>query len=121
MCQRKEAKGKPNSTAVKTDVTNNDIIVGNLLWKISAAFSLFLHWSGTIVCEVTDSKQLSADLEKEARILLCTLKNCWTRLRIGTKIAQISANTVLCNHISSLQSSSCPFRISRFAMSIIMA
>ena len=115
---RKEAKGNPNSTAVKTDA---DIIVGSLLWKISAACSLFLRWSGTIVCEVTGSKQLSAELEKEARILLCTLRNCWTRLRIGTKIAQISANTVLCNHISSLQSSSCPFWISCFAMNIIMA
>ena len=50
--EREEAEGNPNGVvyvvAVKTDV---DIIVSNLLRTISAACSLFLHWSGTIVCE----------------------------------------------------------------------
>ena len=50
--EREEAEGNPNyvvyAVAVKTDV---DIIVGNLLRKISAACYLFLRWSGTIVCE----------------------------------------------------------------------
>ena len=52
--EREEAEGNPNGViyaiAVITDV---EIIVGNLLWQISAACSLFLCWSGTIVCEVT--------------------------------------------------------------------
>ena len=42
--EREEAKGNPNGIvyviAVKTDV---EIIVGNLLWQILAACSLFLH------------------------------------------------------------------------------
>ena len=49
-----EAVGNPNgvvyAVTVKTDV---EIIVGNLLRQISATCSLFLRWSGTIVCEVT--------------------------------------------------------------------
>ena len=49
-----EAVGNPNgvvyAVTVKTDV---EIIVGNLLRQISAACSLFLRWSGTMVCEVT--------------------------------------------------------------------
>ena len=36
------------AVAVKTDV---EIIVGILLWQISTACSLFLRWSGTIVCD----------------------------------------------------------------------
>ena len=51
--EREKAVGNPNgvvyAVAVKTDV---EIIVGNLMRQISAAFSLFLRWSGTIVCEV---------------------------------------------------------------------
>ena len=51
--EREEAEGNPNGVlyvvAVKTDV---EIIVSNLLRQISAACSLFLRWSGTIVCEV---------------------------------------------------------------------
>ena len=61
--EREEAEGNPNgvvyAVAVKTDV---EIIVGNLLRQISAARSLFLRWSGTIVCEVTGLGRASADL-----------------------------------------------------------
>ena len=50
--EREEAEGNLNGVvyvvAVKADV---DIIVGNLLQKISASCSLFLRWCGTIVCE----------------------------------------------------------------------
>ena len=63
--EHKEAKGNPNgvvyAVAVKTDV---EIIVGNLLQQISAACSLFLRWSGTIVCKVTGLGRASADLPK---------------------------------------------------------
>ena len=63
--EREEAKGNPNSVvnavAVKTDV---EIIVGNLLRQISAACSLFLRCSGTIVCEVTSLGRVSAYLPK---------------------------------------------------------
>ena len=63
--ERKEAEGNPNSVvyavAVKTDV---EIIVGNLLRQISAACSLFLRCSGTIVCEVTGLGRAPADLPK---------------------------------------------------------
>ena len=63
--EREEAEGNPNGivyvVAVKTDV---DIIVGNLLRKISAACSLFLRWSSTIVCEVTGLGRASADQPK---------------------------------------------------------
>ena len=48
-----------NGVAVKIDV---DIIIGNLLWKILAACSMFLRWIGVIVCLVTDSKRASVDL-----------------------------------------------------------
>ena len=60
--EREEAEGNPNgiayAVAVKTDV---EIIVGNLLRQISPACSLFLRWSGTIVCEVTGCRRASAD------------------------------------------------------------
>ena len=60
-----EPEGNPSgvvyAVAVKTDV---EIIVGNLLLRISAACSLFLRWSGTIVCEVTGLGRASADLPK---------------------------------------------------------
>ena len=64
--EHEEAKGNWNgvvyAVAVKTDV---EIIVGNLLQQISAACSLFLHWSGTIVCEVRGGLgRASADLPK---------------------------------------------------------
>ena len=63
--EREEAEGNPNGVvyaiAVITDV---EIIVGNLLWQISAACSLFLRWSGTIVCEVTGLGRAPADLPK---------------------------------------------------------
>ena len=66
--EREEAKDNLNdvvyryAVAVKTDVK---IIVGNLLQQISAACSLFLRWSGTIVCEVTSlGRRASADLPK---------------------------------------------------------
>ena len=63
--ERKEAECNPNgvvyAVAVKTDV---EIIVDNLLRQISAACSLFLRWSSTIVCEVTGLGQASADLPK---------------------------------------------------------
>ena len=53
-CQCEE--GNPNDVyafAVKTDA---DIVVGHLPRKISAACSLFLRRSGTIVCQVTGSR-----------------------------------------------------------------
>ena len=60
--ERVEAEGGVvYAAAMKTDI---EIIVGNLLWQISAACSLFLHWSGTIVCEVTSCRQASADRSK---------------------------------------------------------
>ena len=49
------------AVAVKTDV---EIIVGNLLRQISEGCSLFLRWSGTIVCEVTGLGRASADQPK---------------------------------------------------------
>ena len=59
------AEGNPNgvvyAVAVKNDV---EIIVGNLLRQISAACSLFLRWSSTIVCEVTGCMRTSADRPK---------------------------------------------------------
>ena len=63
--EHEEAEGNPNDVvyvvAVKTDV---EIIVGNLLRQISAACSLFLRWSGTIVCEVTGCRRTLADRPK---------------------------------------------------------
>ena len=50
--EREEAEGNPNGVVYAVDVkTDVDIIVSNLLRKISAACSLFLRWRGTIVCE----------------------------------------------------------------------
>ena len=64
--EHEEAEGNPNgvvyAVAVKTDV---EIIVGNLLRQISAACSLFMRCSGTIVCEVPGLGRASADLPKE--------------------------------------------------------
>ena len=51
------------AVAVKTGV---EIIVGNLLRQISAAFSLFLRWSGTIVCEVLAWGERQQISQKEA-------------------------------------------------------
>ena len=63
--ESEEAEGNPNdvvyAVAVKTDV---DIIVGNPLRPISAACSLFLRWSSTIVCKITGLGRASADLPK---------------------------------------------------------
>ena len=63
--EREEAVGNLNgvvyAVAVKTDV---EIIVGNLLRQILAACSLFLRWSGTIVCKVTGSRRVLADRPK---------------------------------------------------------
>ena len=87
--ERKEAVGNPNgvvyAVAVKNDV---EIIVGNLLWQISAACSLFLLWSGTIVYEV----RLQASVSKSAKRRLeslCTLHHSWETLRIRTKVTQL--------------------------------
>ena len=71
-CQREE--GNPNdvyAVAVKTDA---DIVVGHLPWKISAACSLFLRRSGTIVCQVTGSRRASLDLPQGGLEVPCTLK-----------------------------------------------
>ena len=61
----RESRGIPNgvvyAVAVKTDV---EINVGILLRQISAACTLFLRWSGTIVCEVTGCRRASADRPK---------------------------------------------------------
>ena len=79
--ERKEAEGNPNvvvyAVAVKTDV---EIIVGNLLrqLQISAACSLFLRWSGTILCEVTGCRRASADRPKEG---LQAFVRCSTRAK----------------------------------------
>ena len=63
--EREEAKCNPNgvvyAVAVKTDV---EIVVRILLRQISTACSLFLRWSGTIVCEVTGCRRASADRPK---------------------------------------------------------
>ena len=63
--EREEAVGNPNgvvyAVAVKTDV---EIVVRILLRQISTACSLFLRWSGTIVCEVTGCRRASADRPK---------------------------------------------------------
>ena len=63
--EREEAKGNPNgvvyAVAVKTDV---EIVVHILLRQISTACSLFLRWSGTIVCGVTGCRRTSADRPK---------------------------------------------------------
>ena len=65
--EREEAEGNPNSVvyavAVKTDV---DIIVGNLLRQISAACSLFMRWSGTIVCDSQAASERQQIRQKEA-------------------------------------------------------
>ena len=74
--ERKEAEGNPNgveyAVAVKTDV---EIIVSNLLRQISTACSLFLRWSGTILCKVTGCRRASADRLKEGFKSLCTLQH----------------------------------------------
>ena len=84
--ESKEAEGNPNgvlyAVAVKTDI---EIIVGNLLRQISAACSLFLRWSGTILCEV----RLQASVSRSAKNRLeslCTLQHSWEKLKIGIKI-----------------------------------
>ena len=77
--EREEAEGNPNgivyAVAVKTDV---EIIVGNLLRQISTACSLFLRWSGTILCEVTGCRRASADGPKEG---LKAFVRCSTRAK----------------------------------------
>ena len=75
--ESEEAEGNPNgvlyAVAVKTDV---EIIVGNLLRQISAACSLFLRWSGTIVCEVRLQASVSRSTKRKLESL-CTLQHSW--------------------------------------------
>ena len=71
-CQREE--GNPYdvyAVAVKTDA---GIVVGHLPRKISAACSLFLRRSGTIVCQITGSRRPSSDLPQGGLEVPCTLK-----------------------------------------------
>ena len=74
--ESEEAEGNPNgilyAVAVKADV---EMIVGNLLWQISAVCSLFLRWSGTIVCEV----RLQASVSRSARRKLGSFVRCSIR------------------------------------------
>ena len=69
--EREEAVGNPNgfeyAVAVKNDV---EIIIGNLLRQISAACSLFLRWSGTIVCEVRLQASVSRSAKRRLESLL---------------------------------------------------
>ena len=105
--ESEEAEGNPNgvlyAVAVKTDV---EIIVGNLLQQISAACYLFLHWSGTIVCEV----RLQASVRRAAKRKLeslCTLQHSWERLRIRRKTTQLWSNSSACTpQTETLQQSS---------------
>ena len=59
------SRGNPNgviyAVAVKTDL---EIIVGILLRQILTACSLFLRWSGTIVCDVTGCRRAPVDQPK---------------------------------------------------------
>ena len=116
-----EAKGNSNSVvyavAVKTDV---EIIVGNLLRQISAACSLFLRCSGTIVCKV----RLQASVSRSAKRRLdslCTLQHSWGNLRIGTKIIRLWSNNSACTPQRLFSNLALFVRISHFAMNIIMA
>ena len=63
--EREEAVGTPNgvvyAVAMETDV---EIVVRILMRQISTTCSLFLRWSGTIVCEVTGCRRASADRPK---------------------------------------------------------
>ena len=117
--EHEEAEGNPNgvvyAVAGKTDV---EIVVSSLLRQISAACSLFLRWSGTIVCEVTGLGRASADLPKGG---LCTLQHSWEKLRIGMKIIRLWSNNSACTP-QRLFSNLAPFVwISHYAMNIIMA
>ena len=72
-CQCEE--GNPNdvcAVAVKTDAST---VVGHLTRKISAACSLFLRRSGTIMCQVTGSR-LNSQCVRLAILLLILL---WLR------------------------------------------
>ena len=94
--ESEEAEGNLNSVlyavAVKTDV---EIIVGNLLRQISAACSLFLRWSGTIVCEVRLQVSVSRSAKRKLESL-CMLQHSWEKLRIGTKRIQLWSNNSAC-------------------------
>ena len=71
-CQREE--GNPNdpyAVAVKTEAGT---VIGHVPRKISAACCLFLRRSGTIVCEITGSRQASADLPQGGLEVPCTFK-----------------------------------------------
>ena len=75
--ESEEAKSNPNgilyAVAVKTDI---EINVGNLLRQISAACSLFLRWSGTIVCEVRLQASVSRSAKRKLESL-CMLQHSW--------------------------------------------
>ena len=62
-CQREEGNPYVYAVAVKIDA---GIVVGHLPRKISAACSLFLRRSGTIVCQITGSRRPSSDLPQVA-------------------------------------------------------
>ena len=90
--EREGAEDNPNgvvyAVAVKTDV---EIIVSNLLRQILAACSLFLRWSGMIVCKVRLQASVSRSAKKKL-VSLCTLQHSWEKLRIGMKIIQLWSN-----------------------------
>ena len=120
--EHEEVEGNPNgvlyAVAVKTDV---EIIVGNLLRQISAACSLCLRWSGTILCEVRLQASISRSAKKKLESL-CTLQHSWEKLRIGTKIVRLWSNNSACTpQTETLQQSALFAGISHFAMNIIVA
>ena len=71
-CQREE--GNPYDVYAVAVKTNAGIVVGHLPRKISAACSLFLRRSGTIVCQITGSRRPSSDLPQGGLEAPCTLK-----------------------------------------------
>ena len=84
--EREEAEINLNGVIYAvTMMTDVEIIVRNLLQQTSAASSLFLCWSGTIMCEVTGCRRASADLPKGGLRVPYTMQHSWESLKIGMK------------------------------------
>ena len=115
------SRGNPNgviyAVAVKTDV---EVIVSILLQQISPACSLFLHWSDTIVCEVTGSRRVSADWPKKAWKPLYTAA-FMGKLKDWSEITQSWSNNSTCTPQRLFSNLVMFVQISHFAMNIIMA
>ena len=71
-CQCK--KGNPNDVYVFAVKTCAGIVVSYLLRKISAACSLFLCQSGTVVYQIAGSRRASSDLPQGSLEVPCSLK-----------------------------------------------